>query len=541
MLKIGILIRAFDTLENWELRIIENIKKDPNLTLALLIKDGRARKENIKSNYNSLNEVILKKQISIEKRRYLSNLKTVNNAEIIKYLNTIPTLKVKPKRDGDSDIFSIEDSQKVKEFNLDVILKHGFKNISGEILNVAKKGIWILIHGNHSKKSDSSGFWEILKKEPVVEVILLQLSKKSSKFRLIDVAYFNRHKYSFVETNFKVLEFSVSLLLKNLRKLNKEDVLVAKEEIYLNERSNLPRLSAILKYQLIFYTNLGKSFYEKVQGFFGKYATRWTIFIGDGNFLDADLSKIVSVKKPKDEFWADPFLYSYKGESYIFFEKFPFATQRGIISCGRIEGRNLVDIKDVLQLPYHLSYPFIFEEESEIFMMPETNANNRLEIYKCIQFPDKWELYKTAFEGERVADSFFYTDELKQKWLFLNKSSDSVTSFDNELYIYRIDSINLNKIEAHKQNPIHIDSRVARNGGAIFSHKGEIYRPSQRNVDGIYGKALNINQIEKLTIDEYIEKTIKIIKPNFQKGLVSIHHLHQLNGVFVFDAAFKNQ
>ena len=38
MIKIGILIREFETLENWELRIIENIKNDPGIELCLLIK-----------------------------------------------------------------------------------------------------------------------------------------------------------------------------------------------------------------------------------------------------------------------------------------------------------------------------------------------------------------------------------------------------------------------------------------------------------------------------------------------------------------------
>ena len=47
-----------------------------------------------------------------------------------------------------------------------------------------------------------------------------------------------------------------------------------------------------------------------------------------------------------------------------------------------------------------------------------------------------------------------------------------------------------------------------------------------------------INLIKKLTIDEYHEEVIKIVKPDFQKGLESMHHLHQIDGLFIFDAAF---
>ncbi len=84
-----------------------------------------------------------------------------------------------------------------------------------------------------------------------------------------------------------------------------------------------------------------------------------------------------------------------------------------------------------------------------------------------------------------------------------------------------------------------IDSRTGRNGGAIFSYGNEIFRPSQRNVEGIYGRALNINKIKELTINSYVEEISVIVEPDFHEGLISIHHLHQIEGLFVFDAAFN--
>ena len=169
--------------------------------------------------------------------------------------------------------------------------------------------------------------------------------------------------------------------------------------------------------------------------------------------------------------------------------------------------------------------------------MPETADNNRLELYKCVNFPDEWELYSTAFNGEKVRDAYFYND--KQKWLFVNKEVNLNTSSDSELYIYRVDSLKLENLEPHLKNPVIIDAKKARNGGSIFKYKNEIYRPSQANIDGIYGRALNINRIDKLTIDEYVENKIVRVYPNFHKGLVSMHHLHQTDGLFVIDAAYK--
>ena len=48
-LKIGILIRDIDKLQNWEYRIIKGIIDDPRLELALFIKDGRKKINSFKS------------------------------------------------------------------------------------------------------------------------------------------------------------------------------------------------------------------------------------------------------------------------------------------------------------------------------------------------------------------------------------------------------------------------------------------------------------------------------------------------------------
>ncbi len=146
-----------------------------------------------------------------------------------------------------------------------------------------------------------------------------------------------------------------------------------------------------------------------------------------------------------------------------------------------------------------------------------------------------------CFDGEKVIDAFFYNDECKQKWLFVNKQENTQCPSDSELYIYKVDSLKLNKIESHKQNPVIINSMVARNGGAIFEYENEYYRPSQANINGIYGASLNINKIKKFSIEEYIEEIIVTAEPNFYKGLISMHHLHQTKNLFVIDAAFKRK
>ena len=65
-IKIGILIRQFDTLSNWELRIIDKIFSNENLELSLLIKDGRKGNDNPSTLSKRLRRLIKSKKYCLQ-------------------------------------------------------------------------------------------------------------------------------------------------------------------------------------------------------------------------------------------------------------------------------------------------------------------------------------------------------------------------------------------------------------------------------------------------------------------------------------------
>ena len=492
---------------------------------------------------NSLAARILQKQFSIEKKRFVkSDINLIKN-ELTDYFKNTSIIQVYSSiKDGYYE-FNKTDINKIKNKKLGLILKLGRNRLKGEVIKATKHGVWFLDYFNkYSNVILPIGFWEIIMNKPVVKISLIKLSENIHQGKIIDQAYFNYHAWSAILTNNLIIKSNVSLLLKNLNELeqNGGNILTVTDKSEYNQIQSSLALSHSLKYISKFYKFYFKGYLKKIRPKSYESPKLWTLFIGSGNFLDQNLSKLKPIVVPKGEFWADPFLIKYKEEYYTFFENYSFKDKKGKISCGRINGNKIVDVIDVLDLDYHLSYPFIFEENGEIFMMPEASSNKRLEIYKCINFPDKWELFSTAFEGENVADAFFYDDEKKQKWLFLNKPTLPNSCKTSNLFVYKVDSLKLNQIIPHRQNPVLIDSCVSRNGGSIFSFNNKIFRPSQRNTHGTYGGNLNINEIEKLTINEYVEKTIQIVEPNFYKGLKAMHHLHQVEDLFIFDASFKN-
>ena len=546
-LKIGILIQDVEKLKNWERRILKGIIEHPNLELSLFIKDGRKQTHSLKSRLKKklftpkvFSNLLWILQIRIES--FLSKrIRTVNINEIIEKTKNTETIYLNPERKGFLDIFSDEDSDKVKAYGLDIILRHEFNIIRGNILKAARYGIWSFHHGDNAiNRGGPPGFWEIVNNEPSCGVTLQQLTSEIDGGLVIDKAWFNWHWPYFKNIN-DVLEKSVVLLFKNIDKLlNCGKIETRKSPTYYNRLYRNPNLKYMLAYIYGFYK------YYVFRKFNRRFSLKrdrcWALAFGKGSFLETTLFRTNPVSMPKKVFWADPFLCEHDNQLYVFFENYSYITKKGKISVGKVVEKSkgkysIVDVRDALDLDYHLSYPQIVKEDGEIFLIPETSQNKRLEIYHCIQFPDKWELYATAFDGEKILDASYFRDKNGDKWLFLNKGW--TYEYEAELYIYKIDSLKLENIIAHKSNPVMIDCRKARSGGAIFEYEHEYYRPSQINTHGVYGKGLQISKIKKLTLNEFEDEPVIAIEPNFIKGLQGIHHLHQLGDNFVFDVCYK--
>jgi hypothetical protein len=543
-LKIGILIRDIENLGNWEYRILKGIIEHPHLELCLFIKDGRKQIRSLKSRLkrNLLTpkifaNVLYALQMKIESFVFKQKQR-INAQEIINHIKNTETIYLCPVRKGFLDIFSKEDSDTVKSYGIDIILRHEFNIIRGDILKAARYGIWSYHHADNAiNRGGPAGFWEILNNEPCCGVTLQQLTPELDGGLVIDKAWFNGH-WSYFRNNRELLEKSVVLLFKNINKLLHNGNIEPKKSLtYYNRLYKKPTMKYLLTYMVMFYSKIFTHIGNKL--FPQRRAGCWALFFGKGNFLESTLFRTNPVSMPKKVFWADPFLWEQDNRLYVFFENYSYRTKKGKISVGNVvedgQGRySVVDVRDVLDFDYHVSYPQIVQEEGALFLMPETYQSKRLEVYRCVQFPEKWELYATAFEGEEVVDTTYFRDENGDKWLFLNKGC-----YEAELYLYKIDSLKLEKVIAHRENPVLIDCRKARNGGALFKYEHEYYRPSQINTHGIYGKGLQISKIKKLTLDEFEDEPVIAIEPHFKNGLQGIHHLHQLGNGFVFDACYK--
>lgn len=223
---------------------------------------------------------------------------------------------------------------------------------------------------------------------------------------------------------------------------------------------------------------------------------------------------------PKDHDWADPFIVRHGGRRFIFFEDLPHRVGRAHICAVELFAGGRVGAPQVvLQRPYHLSYPFVFEWEGGLFMIPETAERGSVELYRCEEFPHRWSLYKVLLDGVRAFDSTLVRNG-GLWWLFTNIAEPGAAPSE-DLSIFWSHALT-GPWTPHPANPVVCDVRRARGAGPIFRRDGGLFRPSQ-DCGADYGSAVWINRIELLDRTSYRETPVARIDPDSRAGMRCLH------------------
>ena len=295
-------------------------------------------------------------------------------------------------------------------------------------------------------------------------------------------------------------------------------------------------------------------FFDKTSAFFRRVIRRVDKSVSSWLFLDqwviltteaSDWSRLAwpnfrPLIPPPDRYWSDPFLVSREGLHYIFIEEKIYQTKRGRIACLVLDadGR-LLSNEPVLERPYHLSYPFLFEYEGQLYMLPESAENRSLDVYRCTHFPTHWEFVRTLMENTYIVDATLLPYDGKW-WLFANIKENQNRSSLDRLFLYYADTPLTTDWKPHPANPVVDDIRRARPAGAIFTHNGHLIRPSQDSLRR-YGYALNFNRITKLTPIEYEEVLEGRLEPPGGKRILATHTFNSNGQLTVLDAVIRRR
>lgn len=227
---------------------------------------------------------------------------------------------------------------------------------------------------------------------------------------------------------------------------------------------------------------------------------------------------------PLDRFWCDPFPLLRNGVMHVFVEECLYDSGRGHIAMlSRSTTGKWSAAQTVLELPYHLSYPFVFEEEGELFMLPETTAAGRVELYRCVEFPDQWELDTVLVENFAGADATLWRQDSRW-WMFVDVR--------DELYIQYADSLR-GPWNPHHRNPVKSDARSSRPAGRIFRNGADVIRPAQ-DCCIQYGREVVFNKLKRLTVSDFEEVEIGRLRTPWN-GNIGCHTFNQIGGITVVD------
>jgi len=197
--------------------------------------------------------------------------------------------------------------------------------------------------------------------------------------------------------------------------------------------------------------------------------------------------------------YADPFLFVDGEWLYIFYEKELFEANASICAMRTKDLQHFQDLGTVLDEPFHLSFPNVFREGDEIYMIPETRSQDAVILYQAINFPFEWKKERVLVSNGKYVDSSVI--KVDGTWYLFT----STWRTENEsLCIFTSNNLK-GPYTPHPSNTLTNDRVNLRNGGGVFVIEDGLFRPAQ-NCANYYGENLDIYKIDSLSPTTYSEK-----------------------------------
>jgi hypothetical protein len=424
--------------------------------------------------------------------------------------------------------FSDEDVEAVCGLDADLLIRCGNGILKGHILSAAKHGILSMHHGdNRVNRGGPAAFWEVFERHPYTGFIVQRLTAE-----LDGGEVFFRGS---ITTNFLYLLNRITLYERSNVYLKKtiRDVLAGRVKaqeplLYDNRLYKTPQLLDTLTYVI---KTVGLLVFKLVRKNLG-FRWNWGVGYTFGDWRNAVLWRSKTIPNPPGRFLADPFAFEHSGSHYVFVEDYSYADQRGAISAYKVSKDGAERLGVIVEEEFHLSFPFIFRYDGQIYMVPESSANRDIRLYRCAEFPIKWQLADILMNDLSAVDTIIFPKD--DRWWMLTTINPTETgSNDAELHLYSSDSP-IKGWGPHPANPVVMDASKGRNAG-LLEEGTAIYRVAQRHGFLQYGKGSSIYRIDELSETHYSETKVQDIDHFFMQGIKGTHHIHHDNGLVVFD------
>jgi len=525
------------TLQEWEASCLRRLLAIDNVAVALVIINDQ---EGPRTWFDKIKQIPHQRLFFHLYRRYFIKPQACRPVDLSELFKHVPAMHCKIiKRGKFSQYFKDTDVRTIRAYKLDFILRFAFGIIRGEILDAARYGVWSFHHDDEEKyRGGPPCFWEIYTGDMISAAMLQRLTERLDAGIILKKGFFRTVNYSYTDTIDKIYNQSIywpaqvciDILNGNAAYIDDPPHPI-KAPIY-RDPDNIKTLLFIKKLFTNYIINKLHTWLRHDEWNIGIIHEPIHVFLNQGaqhniNYLQ---------HPAKSGFYADPFGIINNGKLTILCETYDYISFKGRISA--LELLEMIDNKSnvsyysetAIELPVHMSYPYVFQHEGEIYCVPETQQLHEVGLYKANDFPRSWTKITTLIEGFAGVDNTIFRHE--GRWWLLGTDEEHYP-FANLFAWYASDL--LGPWHAHAGNPIKMDVRSSRPAGTPFFYNNCLYRPAQ-DCSRTYGEKIVLNRVVRLTPTEFKEEPTALINPDTKGSYPDgIHTLSAVGNVTLID------
>lgn len=484
--------------------------------------------------YFALSELLFRCVVAFERRLIARNrhhAAFLHEYDLSPFVQSIVRIVPIVSKSGFVCSFHAADIEKIVALDLDLLVRCGDRIPRGDILKASRLGVLSFHHAdNRINRGGPAGFWEVYHRQETTGFTLQRLTEELDAGDVLMRGRFGTQHYYLLNKAFlfEKSNYYLKLLVEKIANTGRLPDFLPKNPSS-NPLYRNPRALELMSYFARYCYNTCLKRIRRLLGI----AYRWNVAYVYRNWNDAEYWRGILLKNPSFRFLADPFVILKNGRPYCFAEELDCRKERGSIVAYELTREGGVRVGTALEEDFHLSFPYIFEYEQQLYMCPEASESRSIRIYRCIEFPLRWKLEVVAMDGVSAVDSMIFEKGGKW-WMFTNIDPAAVGDHSSELFIFYADSPLTNDWKPHSLNPVVVDASYARNAG-FLRDGGDHFRCSQQRGFDFFGKSVQINRIVELTETNFVERRVSVRTPSFAAGVVGTHHLHCSGNITVFD------
>jgi hypothetical protein len=327
VLRVGLLVDSLRQ-PQWVRNIVQDIQRSDFARVSLIVENGdvdkpeSGRLRKIVKNRHRLAYVLYTR---IDERLFRKQPDAFTEISIADLVEDVPRIRVAPIKKRFSDYFTDEDVAAIRQYDLDVVLRLGFRILRGDALKISRYGVWSYHHGdNLVNRGGPAGFWEVMEGEPVTGSVLQVLNDELDNGRVIYRSHAPTDTRSVYRNKDNFYRKSATFVVRKLKDVAERDAAALDDpggtiftpytrRLY-REPSNREMVRAGLRLA-------GKYVADKVRDrvFLDQWALAYRVHRGSTG-PDPGLHRFKLLLPPRDRFWADPFPVYANGRHYVFVE-----------------------------------------------------------------------------------------------------------------------------------------------------------------------------------------------------------------------------